>query len=268
EAKGQTDELTSEPFAVNQVSQYVGKLGADYHSGGANWIFSDTTSGGRVSCEVARAGGEVDGVRLPKEAYYVCRAMFRDDPQVHIIGHWTYPRGTQKTVYVVSNAEEVELFVNGTSHGRAKPADRYLFTFAEIGFESGEIKAVAYQNGQAVATQAKHTVGAPVALKMTAITGPDGLLADGSDIALFDVEVVDEQGERCPTFQQRVDFDIDGPGQWRGGYNSGKLKSTNNSYLDLECGINRVAVRSTLEGGQIVVRAHCDGLRSANLTLT
>ncbi|HTQ37427.1 MAG TPA: DUF4982 domain-containing protein, partial [Pirellulales bacterium] len=196
EAKGQTYQLNSEQFAVNQVSQYVGKIGADYHCGGANWIFSDTTSGGRVACEVARAGGEVDGVRLPKEAYYVCQAMFRDDPQVHIIGHWTYPQGTRKTMYVVSNAEEVEFLVNGKSLGRTKPTDRYLFTFPNVTWESGEIKALAYVGNTVVATQTKHTVGAPIALKMTPITGPDGLHADGSDVALIDVEAVDQQGER------------------------------------------------------------------------
>ena len=60
--------------------------------------FSDSTSGGRNTAEVSRTSGEVDGVRLPKEAYYVCQTMFRDDPQVHIIGHWNYPAGTKKTV--------------------------------------------------------------------------------------------------------------------------------------------------------------------------
>src|SRR6185369_7872119 len=64
EAKGQTYQLTSEQYAVNQVAEFVRKVGAENHCGGANWIFSDSTSGGRVSCEVARAGGEVDGVRL------------------------------------------------------------------------------------------------------------------------------------------------------------------------------------------------------------
>ncbi len=97
EGKGQTYDLDSEQYAVNEVGQYVGKLGAESHSGGGNWIFSDSTSGGRVASEVARASGEVDGVRLPKEAYYVCQAMFRDDPQVHIIGHWNYPADTKKT---------------------------------------------------------------------------------------------------------------------------------------------------------------------------
>ena len=267
EAKGQTYDLTSEQYAVNQVSQYVSKVGADNHSGGANWIFSDSTSGGRVATEVARAGGEVDGVRLPKEAYYVCRAMFRDDPQVHLIGHWTYPAGTRKTVYAASNAEDVELFVNGRPLGHGKVSDGYLFTFPDVAWEAGDIKAVAYAGGKPVATQSKHTIGPPVALRMTPITGPGGLHADGSDIVLIDVEAVDAKGDRCPTFQQRVDFEMEGPGVWRGGYNSGKIKSTNNTYLDLEAGINRVAVRATRAAGAITVRAKGQGLRAASVTI-
>jgi beta-galactosidase len=194
--------------------------------------------------------------------------MFRDDPQVHIIGHWTYPQSTHKTVYVVSNAQEVELCVNGRSLGRAKPTDRYLFTFADVAFEPGEITAVAFIGNQPVATQTKCTAGSPVALKVTPIVSPDGFEADGSDVALFDVEAVDEHGQRCPTFQHRVDFEIDGPGIWRGGYNSGKINSINNPYLDLECGINRVAVRSTLTAGQITVRAATQDLRPASVTIT
>jgi len=273
EGKGQTYQLTSEQYAVNQVTQYMKKIAAPNHAGGANWIFSDSTSGGRVSSEVARAGGEVDGVRLPKEAYYVCRTIFRDDPQVHIIGHWTYSAGTKKTVYVTSNAEDVELFVNGRSLGHGAVSDRYLFTFADVEWEAGEIKAVA-SSGAAppapatvVATQSKHTVGPAVALRMTPITAPGGLRADGSDIALIDVEAVDANGERCPTFQARADFEIEGPGVWRGGYNSGKIKSTNHTWLDLESGINRVAVRSTRTPGDITVRVKGEGLKPAGIAI-
>jgi beta-galactosidase len=260
EAKGQTYQLTSEQYAVNQVAQYVRKLGAPYHCGGANWIFSDSTSGGRVACEVARASGEVDGVRLAKEAYYVCRTLFRADPQVHIIGHWNYSPETRKTVYVVSNGEDVELFVNGKSLGHGTVSDRYLFTFPKVAWEAGEIKAVASAGGRSVATQMKRTIGAPAALRLTPITGPDGLRADGSDVALIDIEAIDAQGERCPSFQARVDFEIEGPGIWRGGYNSGKIHSINYLFLDLECGINRVSVRATRTPGVITVRAKCSAL--------
>ena len=268
EAKGKSDYvLTSEQYAADEVRQYVLKVGAPNHCGGANWIFSDSTSGGRDAAEVTRASGEVDGERLPKEAYYVCQTLFRSDPQVHIIGHWNYPAGTQKPVYVTSNCGDVELFVNGHSLGHGRVSDRYLFTFDNVGWVPGEIKAVAYIGGQAVVSESKHTVGPPVALRLTPVVGPAGWQANGEDVALVDAEAVDAQGERCPTFEQRVDFDLTGPGVWRGGYNSGKAGSVNHQYLDLECGLNRVAVRSTAQAGLVTVTVHGANLAPATLTL-
>jgi beta-galactosidase len=266
-AKGQPYSLNSEQFALNEVGQYVHRIGATNHCGGANWIFSDTTSGGRNTIEVARASGEVDGVRLPKEAYYVCQAMFRNDPRVHIIGHWTYPAKTKKTIYVTSNCQDVELFSNGKSLGHGTVSDRHLFMFPNVTFEPGELEAVAYLDGKPAATEAIRTAGTPVALKLVPMTGPGGLHADGSDVVLIDVEAVDANGERCPTFQRRVDFECSGPAIWRGGYNSGKTNSINNKYLDLECGINRVAIRSTLQPGTITVTATCNGLASGSVTM-
>ncbi|HEY0946230.1 MAG TPA: DUF4982 domain-containing protein [Opitutaceae bacterium] len=268
EAKGQTYQLTSEQFAVNQISHYVNKLGADNHAGGANWIFSDSTSGGRVGVEVARASGEVDGVRLPKEAYYVCQVMFTYEPRVHIVGHWTYPAGTTKTVYVAANTgDDVELVLNGRSLGRAKPGQRYLYTFRDVAFAPGELKAIAYRDGKPAASAVKRTAGEPIALRLTTRTSPDGFRADGADVALFDVEAVDANGERCPTFQQRADFELTGPGVWRGGYNSGKAGSINVPHLDLEAGVNRVAVRSTRTPGAITLVVHSAGLKSATATI-
>ena len=267
EAKGQTYQLTSEQFAINQIGHYLKKLGAENHAGGGNWIFSDSTSGGRVAVEVARNSGEVDAVRLPKPAFDVMTTMWSDTPQVKIIGHWTYPAGTKKNIYVAANAADVELFLNGQSLGQGKKSDRYLFTFPDTNFAPGELKAVAKHDGKIVATDSKRTAGAPVALRLTAMTAPGGLLADGSDIALIDVEVIDAQGQRCPTLQPRVDFTFTGPGTWRGGYNSGKLDSTNNLFLDLEAGINRVAVRAGRNPGKLIINARSTGLASASIEI-
>ena len=261
-ASGNYD-LTAEQFAVNQVGKYVAKLGSPDHCGGANWIFSDSTSGGRVDSEVARTSGEVDGVRLPKEAYYACAAMWRGEPTVHIIGHWNYPAGTRKPIYVVSNGQKVELFVNGKSLGMGAVSDRYLFTFSNIDWAPGEIKAVASRDNRVVASQTKRTAGSPSALRLTAMTAPGGLQANGSDVVLLDVEAVDADGNRCPAFYGRVDFECSGPGVWRGGYNSGKTNSINNLFLNLECGINRVTIRSTLKSGTLSLAARSTGLKTA-----
>ncbi len=267
EAKGQTYQLTSEQFAVDEALHFCGKIGKPNQIGGANWIFSDTTSGGRVGVEVARTSGEVDAVRLPKEAYYVCQTMFREDPQVHIIGHWNYPAGTTKPVFVASNCDKVELLVNGTPTALGLVGDRYIFSFPNVTWASGEIRAIGYRGGKPVATDSRHTTGAPFGLRLTPIVGPNGLIADGSDVALIDIEVVDKEGNRCPTSQVRVDFGLQGPGIWRGGYNSGKIKSTSNLFIDVECGINRIAVRTTNQPGKITITAKSEGLSPGTLTL-
>ena len=123
------------------------------------------------------------------------------------------------------------------------------------------------KGGEVVAQQELQTAGEATAIKLTLHTGPQGLRADGSDVALVDFEVVDAQGRRCPTDEGRVDFAITGPGVWRGGFNAAKLDSTNNLYLDTECGINRVAIRSTQTPGEIILTATREGLQSATITI-
>ena len=135
-------------------------------------------------------------------------------------------------------------------------------------FAPGTLKAVGKAGDKIVAQEQIETAGDAKALKLTPHLGPDGLLANGSDVAFFDVEVVDAQGRRCPTDEARVDFKLDGPAIWRGGYNSGKINSINNLYLDTECGINRVAIRSTLTAGEITLQATRAGLEPATLKIT
>jgi beta-galactosidase len=143
----------------------------------------------------------------------------------------------------------------------------YLFAFPKIEFEAGKISAVAKAGGKMVAQDEIETAGEARALKLTPHVGPNGLQADGSDVAFFDVEAVDAQGRRCPTDEARVDFKVTGPAIWRGGYNSSKINSINNLYLDTECGINRVALRSTLTAGKITLTATRAGLEPATVQL-
>jgi beta-galactosidase len=153
--------------------------------------------------------------------------------------------------------------------GTGQRSDHYLFTFPNVAFSPGEITAIAYDDNDntPLATDSIRTAGAPVALSLQPITGPGGLQADGSDVALVDVIAMDANGRQCPTFNQRVDFSCKGPAIWRGGYNSGIPGSINQKYLNLECGINRVAVRSTLKPGDISVTATCPGLKSATVVI-
>ena len=236
----------------------------------ASIYWSDSNADGRQdSSEVCRVSGKVDSVRLPKQAYYVYRVMQSETPDIHIIGHWTYPTNTVKTVYVAANhCDSVELFINDQSQGVVtKPLNGYIYAFPGIKFTPGTIKTVGKAGGAVVAQDQIETAGPAKSLKLTPHTGPAGLQANGADVAFFDVEVVDAQGRRCPTDEARVDFKLTGPAIWRGGYNSGKVNSINNLYLDTENGINRVAIRSTLTAGTITLQATRDGLDPATVTL-
>jgi beta-galactosidase len=287
--KGPNDtwNYNSETFAVAQVRQYwrfwsnrISNTDPEKSKWAAyaSIYFVDSNADGRQdSSEVCRVSGKVDAVRLPKEAYFAERVMQNEKPDIHIIGHWTYPANTTKTMNVVaSNVDTVEFFVNGTSRGKVtEPENGFLYAFPNIAFTPGAIKAVGYKGGVAVAQHELKTAGAPAAIKLTLHTAPGGMHADGEDVALIDFEVVDASGERCPTDDARVDFawssigrtvSATGPAIWRGGYNSGKTNSTNNLYLNTEDGINRVAFRSTLLPGTIKVTATREGLQPATLT--
>jgi len=235
----------------------------------ASIYWSDSDADGRQqSSEVLRVSGKVDGVRLPKEIFYASRVMQSPTPDLHIIGHWNYPANTKKTIYVIASfCDAVELFINGQSLSVNKtPQNRYTYSFPDVAFAPGSLKAVASKGGKVVAQQEIQTAGDPAAIRLTLHTGPKGLQADGSDVALVDFEVVDAQGRRCPTDETRVDFDITGPAIWRGGFNSAKLNTTNNRYLDTECGINRVAIRSTRTPGTITLTATREGLQPGTVT--
>ena len=276
---------TSESFALDGVKQYweywINRI-SNTDPAHARWsgycsiYFTDEDADGRQdSSEVSRVSGKMDAMRLPKEIYFAHRVIQNEQPDLHILGHWTYPATqpdgtkTAKTIYVIANTDSVELIVNGKSAGvNSKPDTGWVFAFPDIAFAPGSIKAIGKNGEKVVAQRELTTAGPAAAIKLTTILGPKGLQADGADIALIDLEVVDAKGQRCPTDDARVDFTCDGPGIWRGGYNSGKVDSTNNLYLNTELGINRVAVRSTLKAGTITVTAKRDGLKSAQLQVT
>jgi beta-galactosidase len=264
----------SETFALAAVNRYhaywINRISNpdpahSKWSGYASIYFSDSNADGRQdSSEVCRVSGKVDAVRLSKEIYFAHRVMQNPAPDIHILGHWTYPPGTKKTIYVICNCDEVELLLNGKSLGKVNQAkDGYVFAFADVTYAAGTLKAIGYKNARPLCEHELITAGNPTAIKLTPILGPGGLKADGADVALFDVEVVDPAGRRCPTDEARIDFALTGPAIWRGGYNSGIVDSTNNTYLNTECGINRVAVRATLKPGSISLTASRQGLAPA-----
>ena len=285
-------------------------------SGGVKIVFSDTNTHHRGESNY-RTSGVVDAMHLPKDAFYAHQVMWDgwvspEQERTHIIGHWNYEkaspdpseggeRGTGKSVvkpvYVVSTGDEVELFVNGKSMGKGERSFQWLFTFKDVKFEPGKLEAVAYTNGKETSRHQLVTAGAPYQLKLTAIQNPEGFKADGADMALVQVEVLDKEGRRCPLDDRMVHFALWGEGRWIGGIgtrdskqylvtppknpeakgekgllDSANKKNLSDNYvgamsLPVECGVNRILVRSTPTAGEISLSVTAEGVRPAYLTL-
>ena len=292
-------------FAVEMVRRWYDYwrerpgTGTRVSAGGVKIVFSDTNTHHRGESNY-RTSGVTDAMRIPKDAFYAHQVMWNgwvepEQAQTYIVGHWNYQQGTKKTVYVISTGDEVELFLNGKSLGKGKQSYRYLFTFENVPFEAGVLEAVSYSLSSLHSPLSSHkieTVGEPYQLKLTAIENPEGTKADGADMVLFQVEVLDKQGRRCPLDDRTVHFSLSGEARWIGGIatrnnqalqrpddnrpegllDAAATKNVSDNYvgamsLPVECGVNRVLVRTTPNAGEIQLSAYAEGLKPAYITV-
>lgn len=254
-------------FAVEMVRRWYDYwrerpgTGTRVSSGGVKIVFSDTNTHHRGEKHY-RTSGVVDAMRIPKDAFFAHQVMWNgwvepEEAKTYIVGHWNYPAHTVKPVYVVSTADSVELFLNGKSLGKGKQSYRYLFSFDNVGLEPGMLEAV----GSDGSRYQLETVGEPYQLKLTAIENPLGIKADGADMVLVQVEVVDKQGRRCPLDNRMIHFSLWGEARWIGGIETDAMS------LPLECGVNRVLLRTTTNAGEINLAVYADGVKPAYVSL-
>lgn len=247
--------------------------GTKVNSGGVKIIFSDTQTHGR-SADNYRVSGVVDPMRVPKDAFFTHQVMWDgwvDDlkPRTYIVGHWNYEQGfTVPTIYVVSNAEKVVLVQGDKRINPDKHEYRFLSTFKNVKYTHDKLTAIGYdKNGKEVSRYEIQTAGEPAQLKLTPILNPTGWKADGHDLALVQVEVVDKDGRRHPLDNRLVKYTLKGQGEWRGGIAKGKFNHVFCDTLPVECGVNRVMLRSTTKAGEVVLTAKAEGLPVATITL-
>ena len=264
-------------FAVEHVRRwydyYIERPGSGTRvsSGGVKIIFSDTNTHHR-GVENYRRSGVTDALRIPKDSYFAHQIMWDgwvdvEEPGIMILGHWNYDEDTVKPVYVVSTAEEVRLFVNGEELPAPRREYEFLFTFDNVGFKPGKIEAVGYTDGKEVARYALETAGEPAAIRLSTIQNPNGWKADGADVALVQIEVVDAQGRRCPLANDMIHYELEGPAEWRGGIAQGPDNYILATDFPVECGVNRAILRSTTTAGKVTLKASAEGLEGAEVTL-
>ena len=251
--------------------------GTRVNAGGVKIIFSDSNTHYR-GYQNYRGSGATDALRIPKDTWFVHQVMWDcwvdvEKPRAYIVGHWNYTNGVAKDINVVSTAAYVELFTNGVSLGYGTESKDFLFTWNNVAWSPGMLSAVGYDSqGLQICTDSRVTTGLGAAIRLTPILDPTGWKADGHDLAMYEVEVVDALGRRCPTNFDMITFTLTGPAEWRGGLavrsdtvaGDNYILSTN---LPVECGVNRVLVRSSTNAGTITLTAMAPGLTSATTNL-
>ncbi|HYC99374.1 beta-galactosidase GalA [Brevundimonas sp.] len=156
--------------------------------------------------------GMLDTTGLFKDTAYYLRAWWDDTPTLHILPHWTWPDrvGEPIDVWVYSNAEEVELSLNGRSLGRQTMTPNAHLEWT-VPYEPGRLTAIGYRDGRRVSSGEVRTAGAPAAIALE----PDRttLLSDDVDTVPVLVSVRDRRGDVAPLANDLVEFSISGPGR-------------------------------------------------------
>lgn len=160
------------------------------------------------------SGGTVDLANFEKDHFYLYQSQWTTAPMVHVVPHWTHPvmaAGTEIPVWVYSNCDEVELFLNGRSLGRRRPGTAWQEMQCEwfVGWEPGELVAVGYRDGMEVARHGHRTAGTPASLALSVDGEP--LASVGKDLAQVRVAFRDAQGTFYPYGENRVFFGLTGP---------------------------------------------------------
>jgi len=152
-------------------------------------------------------GGALDLAGFEKDLYYFYQSQWTDAPMAHILPHWTHPKmdaGTKIPVWVYSNCDEVELFLNGKSLGKDRPGKQWDEMQCDwmVPWTPGTLEAVGYRNGKEAARAKQETAGKPAALAVAVA---------GKECPIVTVAITDEKGVVNPYGENRIHYHFDGP---------------------------------------------------------
>jgi len=204
--------------------------------------------------------GIFDTCGFPKDYFYYYKAWWRTEPSLHLFPHWNWAgrEGDEISVWVYSNLDEVELFVNGNSRGSQKMP--YLGHVEwKVRYEQGAIEARGSKNGKVVLTEKRETTGPAASIKLTA--DRTQIDADGEDVVILKVEALDGQGRLVPTADDLVTFKVSGPGKLIGVGNGDPncQESDKGSNRSLFNGLAQAIVQSSKTAGDIQVEVVAKG---------
>jgi beta-galactosidase len=204
--------------------------------------------------------GILDTCGFPKDTFYYYKAWWGKEPVLHLFPHWNFEgrEGEEIPVWVYSNLEEVELFVNGKSAGSQK-VPRLGHVQWKVKYEPGHIEARGSSNGTVVLTEKRETTGPAAAIRLTADRAE--IDADGEDIAILTVEALDSNGRPVPTASSHIRFTVTGAGALIGAGNGDPNchESDKGPSRSLFNGLAQVIVQASKAPGEIYIEANRDG---------
>jgi len=231
--------------------------------------------------------GAVDLAGFPKDRFYLYQSEWTKKPMVHILPHWNWKgmEGNNIPVFVYTNADEVDLFLNGKSLGKkVKGVDKTTIpvhfsnytgdTFNSpyrlswnVPYKKGSLTAKAYKNGLLVAEQNVNTAGKPEKVIMS----PDRKIikADGKDLSYITVRIEDKEGNLCPNADNLVHFSVKGDGILKavGNGNSVTTESFQDNKRKAFSGMCLLIVQSKNQPGIISVKASSNDLSSSKIEI-
>ena len=208
--------------------------------------------------------GQMDSCGFPKDNYHYYRAWWGSKPVLHLFPHWNWAgrEGQDVAVWVHSNCDAVELFLNGRSLGR-KPVERNRHLEWQVPYTPGRIEAHGFTGGRRVLTQTRETAGAPARL---ALSSDRRVLAPG-DVAVVRAAVLDARSREVPTAANRITFALDGDATLLGVGNGDPrcLEPDHATARSAFNGLCMAIVQAGDRGGPIRLSASAEELRAAAL---
>jgi beta-galactosidase len=212
--------------------------------------------------------GIIDMCGFPKDSFFYFQAWWKAQPALHVFPHWNWPglEGQEIAVWVHSNLERVELFLNGQSLG-AQDMKKDSHLAWNVKYAPGTIEARGFKGGQQVLIAKRETAGPAAKLALT-VDRP-AISADGEDVAMFAVEVQDAQGRPVPTADNQVSYRVGGPGKAIGVGNGDPTNHESDKASSRKAfnGLCMALVQSTKAAGNITVEASSPGLAPASVTI-
>jgi beta-galactosidase len=217
--------------------------------------------------------GIVDMCGFPKDNFYYYKAWWGAEPMLHLFPHWNWEEreGEPIAVWVHSNLDSVEVFLNGKSQGSQNVQPNTHLEW-KVQYEPGLLEARGTKDGKVVLTEKRETTGKPESIKLTA--DRTEINADGEDVAVLRVEVLDGAGRPVPTAAEMISLKVSGEGALIGVGNGDPncQESDKEPQRSLFNGLAQAIVQSTRTPGTITVEAHCPerrtNLRPAQVAIT